>query len=213
MHLDAGTLTSLIAQYGYLLIFIVVAGESAGVPVPGETVLISAAIYAGTTHRLDIFGVVAAAACGAILGDNLGFWVGRKFGPSLLLRIGPKIGLDARRQKLGQYLFQRYGGSIVFFGRFVAVLRAFSAMLAGVNRLSPMRFFVFNATGGVVWAGLFGFGGYLLGAGVHDLEGPVGKALLIIALIGAFLAWRFYKRNEELLLQHAEREMSVKPPA
>jgi membrane protein DedA with SNARE-associated domain len=82
----------------------------------------------------------------------LGFWVGRTFGQRLLARWGHLIGLDERKLKLGQYLFMQHGGKIVFFGRFVALLRAFAAILAGVNRLSPFRFFMWNAAGGIVWA-------------------------------------------------------------
>lgn len=91
-----------------------------GIPLPGETTLIAAAVVAGTTHVLGIWFVIAAAAGGAILGDNVGFWVGREFGYWLLLRYGRYVRLTERRIKLGQYLFDRYGGEVVFFGRFVA---------------------------------------------------------------------------------------------
>src|SRR5260370_40812023 len=124
--------------------------ESAGVPLPGETILVSAAAFAGNKHSWDIWSVIAAAAGGAIFGDNIGFWVGREFGTSLLSRWGYLIGLDERKRKLGQYLFARHGGKIVFFGRFVAFLRAFAALLAGAHGLSPLRFLIFNAAGGVV---------------------------------------------------------------
>jgi membrane protein DedA with SNARE-associated domain len=90
---------------------------------------------------------------------------------------------------LGRYLFARYGGSIVFLGRFVALLRAFAALLAGANRLSPWRFFVFNAAG-IVWATIFGLGGYSLGARIHRIAGPAGWALLALALIVGFVLWR-----------------------
>jgi membrane protein DedA with SNARE-associated domain len=161
--LDGDTVQHLIAHYGYAAIFLVVMMESTGIPMPGETILISAAVLAGTKHALDIRGVIAAAAGGAIVGDNIGFWVGREFGDPLLKKWGYLVGLDARKRLLGRYLFARYGGSIVFFGRFVALLRAFAAVLAGANNLAPWRFFVFNALGGVVWATVFGLGGYLLG--------------------------------------------------
>ncbi|MDR3463943.1 MAG: DedA family protein [Beijerinckiaceae bacterium] len=181
--------------------------ESAGIPMPGETILISASIYASATHGLDIRFVVGSAAAGAIVGDNFGFWIGRSFGQALLTRFGPKIGLDERKQKLGQYLFLRYGGAIVFFGRFVAMLRAFAALLAGINRLSPLRFFLYNAAGGIVWASLFGFGAYALGQGIHRIAGPVGWAALVLALVGVVILWRFFKRHEESLLAEAERAM------
>jgi membrane protein DedA with SNARE-associated domain len=144
--------------------------------------------------------VIAAAAGGAILGDNIGFWVGREFGEPLLEKWG--------HQMLGRYLFARYGGLIVFFGRFVALLRAFAALLAGANGLAPWRFFAFNAARGIVWATMFGLGGYLLGAGIHRIAGPVGWTLLTTGLVAGVVLWRYYKRHEENLLARAEREMA-----
>lgn len=198
-----------IEHYGYLAIFCVVAIESAGIPFPGETILVSAAIFAGGSHALhheslNIFGVIATAAGGAILGDNLGFWAGRTFGVALLARYGRLVHLDEGRLKLGQYLFRRYGGAIVFFGRFVAVLRAFAAILAGANRLEPWRFFIFNAAGAIVWASLFGGLGFLFGAEAHRIAGPLGLIGLAAALAVFAFCWRFYKRNEIRLIAEAE---------
>ena len=208
MHLfDSATVSHVVSTYGYAAIFTLVMLESAGIPLPGETVLVSAAIYAGTKHALDIRLVILAAACGAIIGDNIGFWVGHAFGRKILIRYGPKVGIDERKQLLGQYLFKRYGGAVVFFGRFVALLRTFAALLAGINQLSPMTFFLYNAAGGIVWATCFGLGGYVLGAGIDRIAGPVGWAALAIALVGSFLLWRFYKGHEERLLEEAERAM------
>jgi len=206
--LDGDLAQHLIGQYGYGAIFVIVMLESAGIPMPGETILVSAAIYAGTRHALDIRWVIAAAAGGAILGDNIGFWVGREFGEPLLKKWGHLIGLDTRKRMLGRYLFARYGGLIVFFGRFVALLRAFAALLAGANGLAPWRFFAFNAAGGIVWATLLGSGGYLLGAGIHRIAGPAGWAALVAALVAGFMLWRYYKKHEENLLAKAEREMA-----
>jgi membrane protein DedA with SNARE-associated domain len=144
---------------------------------------------------------IAAAAAGAIVGDNIGFWVGREFGEPLLEKWGHLIGLDARKRMLGRFLFERYGGSIVFFGRFVA-------LLAGANGLAPWRFFIFNAAGGIIWATVFGTGGYLLGEGIRRIAGPVGWALLALAAVIGFVLWRYYKKHEETLLARAEREMA-----
>ena len=112
---------------------VVVALESMGVPVPGETTLVSAAIFAGTTHRLNIWLVIAAAALGAIAGDSVGYAIGRTLGHRFLINHGALLRMDARRIKLGQYLFKRHGGKVVFFGRFVALLRALAALLAGIR--------------------------------------------------------------------------------
>jgi membrane protein DedA with SNARE-associated domain len=192
-----------ISNYGYLAVFIIVGLESAGVPMPGETALVSAAIFAGQ-GALDIKGVIACAAAAAILGDNAGYWVGREFGFPLVLRYGRYIHLDEGRLKLGQYLFQRHGGKIVFFGRFVAMLRAFAALLAGINRLEWPRFFLFNALGAVVWASLFGLGGYFLGHAFEHYARPVGIAALVCAIIGAVAASRFISHHEKRLLAEAE---------
>lgn len=211
--IDPAQISHLLSTYGYGLVLLVVALESAGVPMPGETVLVSAAVYAGTTHRMEIGWVIAAAAAGAILGDNVGFWVGREAGPPILARFGRLVGLDERRQRLGEYLFYRHGGAIVFFGRFVAFLRAFAALLAGVNRLSPLRFFAYNAAGGIAWATIFGLGGYALGAGFHRIAGPFGLAMFAAAVVAALIGWRFYRRHEERLLEMAERAMNARTAA
>ena len=205
----ADQIASFVSHYGYAAIFFVVAIESAGIPFPGETTLLSAAIFAGHSHSmghdsLDIFGVVAAAAAGAITGDNIGFWVGRTLGFRLLARYGPALRLDEARLKLGQYLFMRYGGAVVFFGRFVAVLRAFAAFLAGANRMAPWRFFIFNAAGGVVWAALFGTLGFVFGAQAHRIAGPIGIIGVAAALIIFVFGWRFYRSNEARLIAEAE---------
>jgi len=202
LHLDPSVW---IAAYGYWAVLVIVGLESVGVPLPGETTLVAAAVYAGTSHDLNILGVVAAAATGAVIGDNIGYEIGRAGGFPLVVRYGPRIGLHEGRLKLGQYLFFRYGGLIVFFGRFVALLRTFAALLAGVNRMPWQRFFFFNASGGLVWSSTFGLGGYALGSSVHRISGPLGFSLLILALAAAAGAIIFLRRHEQLLLAEAER--------
>jgi membrane protein DedA with SNARE-associated domain len=181
-----------------------VALESSGVPLPGETILVTAAVLAGRTREGSIVEIIGLAAAGAIFGDNIGFWVGREFGLKLLVRHGDKIGLDEDKLKLGQYMFMRFGGGIVFFGRFVAVLRAFAAVLAGANKLAPWRFFLFNAAGGVVWASVFGLGGYFLGQDFHKIAGPVGMAGLAVALGLIVSFWFYYRKHEARLIAEAK---------
>lgn len=181
-------LAQLLATYGYGAVLLFVTIESAGIPFPGETMLLIAAIAAGMTHQLSIPLVISAAASGAILGDNLGFWIGRTAGYNLLRRYGRYIHLNERQLKLGHYLFLKHGGKVVFFGRFVAVLRAWAAFLAGTNRMSWPTFLLFNALGGIVWATLVGLSGYFLGTVMYQFSGPVG----IVTTIGAgfvSLAW------------------------
>jgi len=166
-------LISLIPTYGPRIIFGIVALENAGVPLPGETILVAAALLAATTGQISIVVVVLASAAGAIVGDGIGYMVGRRFGLPLIRRYGRYIRLDENRLLIGRYLFFRYGNVVVFFGRFVAVLRMFAALLAGANSMPAGRFFFFNITGGVCWACLFGFGAYAVGAGIYTISGTL----------------------------------------
>src|SRR5579863_2867242 len=197
-------LHDLVHAYGYFAVFVVVCLESVGVPIPGETALVTAAIVAADPNELNIVGVVASAAAGAIVGGSIGYWLGREFGFPLILKYGPYLHLDEPRLKLGQYLFQRHGGKIVFFGRLVALLRAFAALLAGINRLPWPRFFLFNALGAIAWATLFGLGGYFLGQAFEHYARPVGVAALIVVVIGAIATSRFIAHHEQRLIAEAE---------
>src|SRR5438034_1212099 len=129
--------------------------EGIGIPIPGETTLILAAVYAGSTHHLDIRLVIVAAAAGSIVGSIIGFWIGREIGYPLLLRYGHYVGLTESKIKIGQYLFRSHGGKIVFFGRFVPLLRTIAALLAGANCMSWSRFLLFNTAGSILWAGAY----------------------------------------------------------
>ena len=204
MQFAQSTLLDLLATYGYVAVFFFIAIESTGVPFPGETMLITASIYAGHTHRLNIILVISFAAAGAIIGDNLGYAVGHWGGYRLLRRYGRFIRLHEKRLKLGQYLFLQHGGKVVFFGRFISILRTYAAFLAGTNRMPWWRFFAFNAAGGIVWAIVFGTGAYVLGTQMHNLSQTasiVGGILAVIAIV-AFLL--FLRRNEERLMAEAD---------
>jgi membrane protein DedA with SNARE-associated domain len=186
----------LVAQYGLYAVFVIVMLESAGVPLPGETALVLASIYAGATGDLHIAQVIAAAAAGAIIGDNMGFWVGRHFGMPLLKRYGRFIHLDEKRLAFGEAMFRRHGAKIVFFGRFVAILRIFAALLAGVNRYGWGSFLFYNAAGGIVWATVFGLGGYFFGEAIHRFTGPVGLIALAGVVLGIGVSWWVVRRQE-----------------
>lgn len=201
------SLLHLLTAYGYWIILLFVAIESTGIPFPGETMLLIAAIYAGNTHQLAIVGIIVAAASGAIIGDNLGFWVGREGGYRLLRRYGHLIRLDRRRVKLGQYLFYKHGGKVVFFGRFVTVLRAWAAFLAGTNRMNGARFLLFNALGGILWATIYGLGGYFLGNTVHTVARPVSISIALLALLLVIGSLVLVRRYEYRLQEEAERAM------
>jgi membrane protein DedA with SNARE-associated domain len=199
IHFLSFNLTSLLTTYGYLAVAIGVAIESTGIPFPGETILITASIYAGTTHHLFIGFVIAAAVAGAIIGDNLGFWIGREGGYRLLRRYGHYVHLNERKIKVGQYLFQQHGGKIVFFGRFVAVLRAWAAFLAGTDRMRWPHFLFFNAAGAIIWATIYGLGVYFLGNAIHRLSAPFDIAIAVIAVIIIVAFFIFMRRNEKKL--------------
>jgi membrane protein DedA with SNARE-associated domain len=194
----------LIHTYGLWALFTVLALESMGLPAPGETALVAAALYAQRTQQLDISAVVLVAAAAAITGDNIGYLIGRTIGIRLVARFGRYVGLHEARLKVGQYLFLRHGGKIVFFGRFVAFLRTFAALLAGINRMPWPHFLVMNAFGGICWAALFGGGAWLIGAEMKRVAGPVGFVLLIVAIglvaVGVF----YFRRHEKELEQRAE---------
>ncbi len=206
--LDQAQIAAILSTYGYWAIFIVVALESAGIPLPGETMLVGAAIFARLSGTIAIENIVVAAAAGAIVGDNIGYWLGREYGTKLLERYGHHVGLGPEKLRLGQYLFYRWGGAIVFFGRFIALLRILAASLAGANHLPPGRFFIYNATGGVVWACVFGFGAYYLTAGFEKIEGPIAMALIGGLVVGLFVLWRYYKRHEARLMREADAMLS-----
>jgi membrane protein DedA with SNARE-associated domain len=198
-------LTSLLNTYGYAAVAGIVALEGMGIPLPGETALTAAAVDAGTTHDLDIVLVIAAAAAGGMVGDNVGYWIGREAGYRLLLRYGGYVRLTEPRLKLGLYLFHRYGGAIVFFGRFFAMLRILAPLLAGANRMQWPRFAVFNAAGAISWATLYGTAAFLFGDVLHLVSRRAGLALLVAAVALVIAGVVYLRRNEERLLGEAGR--------
>jgi membrane protein DedA with SNARE-associated domain len=202
--LSSAWIQHLIHTYGLWALFTVLTLESMGLPAPGETALVAAALYAERTHQLDIGAVVLVAAAAAITGDNIGYLIGRTIGIRLVARFGRYVGLHEARLKVGQYLFLRHGGKIVFFGRFVAFLRAFAALLAGINRMPWPHFLLMNSLGGICWAALFGGGAYLFGAEMKRMAGPLGFLFLVVALgllaVGIF----YFRRHERELERRAE---------
>lgn len=203
MATEAG-LSHYVQQFGYLAVLVIVGLESLGIPLPGETTLIGAALYAGASHKLNIILVIAAAAAGGILGDNVGYLIGHWGGYRLVVRFGHYIGLDQRRVKVVHYLFARYGGGVVFFGRFVSILRAYAAFLAGTARMPWPRFLFFNAAGGVVWATLYGLGAYALGRAIESFSRPFAIAFVLGGVAAAIVGIWVVRRHEARLEQVAE---------
>jgi membrane-associated protein len=176
---------------GYAAVFALIAVETMGIPLPGETALIIAAV-AAHNGKLQIVPLVAIAAAAAILGDNVGFAIGRHGGRRLLLAKGPLLEYRERVIEYGEPFFERHGPKAVFLGRWVSGLRIASAWLAGINRMSWPTFLFWNALGGIAWACSVGFAVYALGGvaeKIFKVAGPAAAALAIAALV-AYVVWR-----------------------
>jgi membrane protein DedA with SNARE-associated domain len=187
--------TQLIQDYGLLLLFAVVALESFGVPLPGETALIVAAVAAERGH-FSIVAVIAVAAAAAIIGDNGGYWLGRTGGRRLLETAPVLRRYTPKLLPPSEAFFARHGAKTVFIGRFVSLLRVTAAWLAGISHMPWWRFLAWNAFGGVVWAALVGVISYYFGRAAADaiahygaIGGGVLVALVLLALVGVHV-WR-----------------------
>jgi membrane protein DedA with SNARE-associated domain len=201
----ASVIDDLLSNYGYLAVFALIGIESLGIPAPGETMLVTAAVYAGATGNLLIEGVIVAAIAGAIVGDNIGFAIGRKGGYRLLLRHGPKLRIKERHLKVARYVFERHGGKVVFFGRFIAILRTYAAFLAGVGQMDWRRFLAWNAAGGIVWATIFGLLGFYGQKAFERLSTPINVSLGVVGLCGVVAVTLLLRRRTERLADVAEQ--------
>jgi membrane protein DedA with SNARE-associated domain len=195
----------LIASYGYWALFALIAAESIGVPLPGETALIIAGAYAGTTHHLNPWLIFAVASAAAIIGDNIGFWIGDKGGYRLARRYGSKVRLDERKLKTARYLFDRHGVEVVFFGRFVSILRTYAAFLAGTSRMRWRLFLPANASGGLVWAGIYTALSYLAGNWLQRESGTIDWILGGAAIVAIVVVWLLVRRQTSLFADRAEQ--------
>jgi membrane protein DedA with SNARE-associated domain len=187
--------THFIADYGLFFLFGIVCLESAGLWVPGETALIAAAVYASKGH-LPIAGVIVVAAAAAIIGDNVGYWLGREGGRRLidryarLKRIGDRVIPPAER------FFDRHGGKAVFLARFFGGVRVTGAWMAGISRMPWWRFLGWNAAGGIVWATGVGLVAFYVGKAAADalarygVYGGIAAAVLVVLVIAALHMWR-----------------------
>lgn len=192
-------IVDLFARYGYAVVFVGVFLENAGVPVPGETALLAGAALAHS-GRLSLFWVVVTAVGGATLGDNLGFWIGRRGGRSLAERYGARVGLTHKRLAQFDRFFARHGARTVFIARFITGLRVFCAVLAGGSGMPWRTFLLYNASGAVVWATSIGAAGYLLGQSWNVLEQWIGRTslagLAIVLVLAAIIIARWRGEQE-----------------
>lgn len=195
----------LLRTWGYGAVALAVGLESVGLPLPGEITLISAALYAGATGRMDIVLVVLTAAASAIMGSNAGYLIGRALGEPLLERYGPRIGLTAERLMVGRRLFARHGAKVVLFGRFIVVLRTVAAVLAGALTMAFPVFLAANVAGAVVWTCLYGFGAWELGSRIETMKGPLGIGIGAVAAIGFVAAILLARRHERRMQEEVRR--------
>src|SRR5918997_3188541 len=198
------TVFHLIEQYGYLLVFFGVMVESMGVPLPGETILICAGILAQRGH-LGLGYAVLLGILGAVVGDQIGYWVGRKGGRLFVLGWGRYLFITPERLARAEAFFARHGGKAVFLARFFSGLRVFGSLVAGISRMRWGTFLFYNALGGVVWATAVVLVGYLLGGSLGLVERWLGRAtLLLVGLVAvavcSYLAYRGGAGNRALVV-------------
>ena len=141
-------MTEFVSNYGVWMVAAFIALESIGLPLPAEAALIAAAFFAARTHGIDIWSLIAAGIVAAILGEMVGFWIGRRFGHQVLMRYGTRVGFTEERIRIGQWLFVRYGGRFVFIARFLPFLRNIAAVLAGTNSMAQHSFYLAKRDGG-----------------------------------------------------------------
>ena len=197
-----GELQRVIGDYGYLAVALGILLEDFGLPTPGETLLITGAILA-SGGALNIYILLPLAWLGAVIGDNIGYLIGYYGGHRLMLRYGGRIGITEERLQYVERFFERYGGWVIVFARFVVVLRQFNGIVAGTLEMHWLHFIVLNAIGAALWVGFWGMLAYWLGKGVlvyvadvHALA-PVVLAAVALALLGgvAYLWWRYRGRR------------------
>jgi membrane protein DedA with SNARE-associated domain len=187
--------THFIEDYGLLFLFGIVCLESAGLWLPGETALIAAGVYASKGH-LSISGVVAVAAAAAILGDNIGYWLGREGGRRLLYRYALLQRFADRVLPPAERFFERHGGKAVFLARFFGGVRVTGAWMAGITRMTWWRFLFWNAAGGIVWAVAIGLLAFYAGKAAADalarygVYAAIGGGILVVVAIVVLHVWR-----------------------
>jgi membrane protein DedA with SNARE-associated domain len=193
-------LAEFVSNYGVWMVAAFIALESIGLPLPAEAALIAAAFFAARTHDIDIWSLIAAGIVAAILGEMVGFWIGRRVGHQLLLRYGTRVGFTEERIRIGQWLFVRFGGRFVFIARFLPFLRNIAAVLAGTNSMAQHSFYFASATAAAAWIIIYGLSAYSFGGAFANLASPAAVVLGLLATPVLIL------RYERSLLVKVERE-------
>jgi membrane protein DedA with SNARE-associated domain len=195
------SLAPLLNSYGYLAVGGLLLAENAGVPLPGETILIAAAVYAGA-GQLNIVLVALIALVACIVGDNAGYALGRFGGRRVVLRYGRYVLLTEARLEAAERFFDRHGSKIVTVARFIAGLRQANGVLAGMTGMPWLRFVLFNALGAALWVGTWCTVGYLAGSNIQTVYDTIGRYSLLAG--GLFLALLL-----ALILRHRCRHRSA----
>ena len=177
-------LTRLLQSYTYPVLLLLVLLESLGVPLPGEIALVTAAAYASSGH-ISITIVIALAALGAIVGGILGYWIGIKGGLPLVTRYGGYIGVRKSHVDRAHAFFEKNGSKTILFGRFVAILRTWAAIVAGAAAMSFPKFVTYNTIGSIVWAIVFGWLGFYFGRDLPLLEKYISRVSFGVLIVGA----------------------------
>jgi membrane protein DedA with SNARE-associated domain len=206
-------LTEFVATYGIWVVAAFIALESMSLPLPAEAALMAAAIFAARTHDLDIWHLIVIGTLAAIVGNVAGFWLGRQFGPRLLLRHGRRVGLTEQRIKIGQWLFARYGGRFVFTARFLPFLRNMAATLAGVNSMPQPKFYLVSSIAAAAWVICYGLATYWLSEAFMEIASPAATVLAIAAIMIVCAVPMLIVRYEEPLLAHIASEAPGPPLA
>jgi membrane-associated protein len=195
--LSLAAFISVSSNLGYLLPA-VIGLESMGIPSPGETALVLAAVLA-SQGKLQIWLVILIGVASAIVGDNVGYWLGRKFGRDVLEARGPLKKQRAMALAAGDRFFDKHGGKAVFIGRWIALVRVATAWLAGINKMPVREFFVWNALGGITWGITFGLVGYYGGKAASNVlaqVGVIGAIVLGVALVAGLFELRRRERRK-----------------
>lgn len=192
------TVAPYINQHGYLAVFFLVMLEDFGIPVPGETVLIAAAFFAGVEGHLNIFLVAIFAFIGAVFGDNIGFAIGQYGGHPLIERYGKYVFLTPDRVGKAEAFFNRNGGKVVIIARFIEGLRQLNGLIAGLSDMEWPKFILFNAIGAALWVGLWTVVGYLGGSHIQTFL-RYQLYVTIAAVIGVvlYIIYRFVMRKRK----------------
>jgi membrane protein DedA with SNARE-associated domain len=202
IHSSLQLIEQYMLAYGYWAVFFGVMLENAGLPVPGETILLVGGYFAASRpDQFNVIRVMLTAAIGAVIGDNIGFAIGHHFGRGFLLRVGRYFFLTPKRFENIENYFESHGNKTILVARFITGLRVFAALLAGASRKMPWRvFLIYNVAGAILWAIVITSLGYLFGASLPLLAKWVGRSgtiLLVALLVIGVMAWHFRRRKKE----------------